>query len=170
MAGLTFDCKLKGLQPLLKKLKDPGVMASAQQHMLRACQIVRDDAAVRAPADTGHLRSSITFELGKDMRSLTGVVGSPLTYAPYMEFGTGRLTDYPGGGKKSHYPPAAALDLWASRHGMGNKAGFIVARAIARRGGLAPRKFMRNAFEAKSSAVQYEMQKVLNDVVAELAK
>lgn len=170
MAGLTFNCELEGLAPLLKKLNNPGVLAAAKQRMLRSCQIVRDEAAVRAPADTGHLRSSLTFELGKEVKGITGAVGSPLAYAPYMEFGTGRLTDYPGGGKGSHYPPAAALDLWASRHGFGDRGGFIVARAIARRGGLAPRKFLRGAFEAKKNAVEEEMKKTLNDVIGVLSK
>ncbi len=146
MAGLTFNCKLQGLKPLLSKLGDPQVLEAAKVHLLRACGFVRDEAVIHAPWDSGHGRGSLTFELGKDMRSLTGVVGTPLKYMAYQEFGTGKLTDWPGGMKSG-----SKHALWPS-------------------GGLAPRKYLRNAFEAKKSAVQYEMQKTLNDVVSRLAK
>ena len=66
--------------------------------------------------------------------------GSNVKYAPYMEYGTGRLADAEGGGGGGrHWPPAQALEGWASRHGFGPGGGFLVARAIGRRGGLKPR-------------------------------
>lgn len=58
----------------------------------------------------------------------------------YMELGTG----IPAGNPKVHWPPAAALEVWANRHGT---TGFLVARAIGRRGGLKPRKFLQKAFD-----------------------
>ena len=168
MAGIAINVRIEGLAPLLKKLDDPRVLELAQQHMLKACIFVRDDAAVRAPVDTGRLRSSLTFGLGKEMHGITGVVGSPVQYAPHMEYGTGRLTDYPGGGKGYHHPPGAALDVWASRHGFAS--GAIVARIIAKRGGLRPRRFLRDAFAAKTDAIKEEMGKLLDDVIEVLKK
>lgn len=168
MAGLTIHAELEGLESLLKKLGDPRVAALAKEHMTRSCIFVRDEAAVRAPVNTGQLRSSLTYMVGTDMHSITGVVGSPVQHAPYVEFGTGRLTDYPGGGKGYHYPPPAALDLWASRHGFAS--GAIVARIIAKRGGLRPRRFLRSAFEDKTEAIKAEMTKLLEDVIEVLRK
>ena len=48
-----------------------------------------------APVDTGRLRSSITFELGKDGGDIVARVGTNVHYAPYLEFGTRRMTARP---------------------------------------------------------------------------
>lgn len=40
------------------------------------------------PVDTGRLRSSITWEIAEDARGLHAVIGTNVTYAPYVELGT----------------------------------------------------------------------------------
>lgn len=105
------------------------------------------NAVSRSPVDTGYLRASLTYESESDGQNAVVVIGSNVKYAIYMEFGTGALTDWPGGGKGYHFPPPAALERWARRHGFGENGGFVVARAIARRGGLAPRRYLRTAIE-----------------------
>ena len=49
----------------------------------------------RCPVDTGRLRSSITWRLGRDSQGLLGIVGTNVTYAPYVEFGTARTAAQP---------------------------------------------------------------------------
>lgn len=56
-------------------------------------QNIETDAISMAPVDLGILRSSINGEVD----GLNGVVGTPVKYAPYMEFGTGGLVDVPAG-------------------------------------------------------------------------
>ncbi|MGK3946155.1 hypothetical protein ABK046_48370, partial [Streptomyces caeruleatus] len=52
-------------------------------------------------------------------------------------------------GSGSHNPPPSALAGWAARHGLNP---YAVAKAIAKRGGLRPRRFFRDALELPSFA------------------
>jgi HK97 gp10 family phage protein len=54
------------------------------------------NAAVRVcPVDTGRLRSSITYETGRDSRGLVARIGTNVEYAAHVEFGTGRMRAQP---------------------------------------------------------------------------
>ena len=87
------NVEIKGLDELLIKLDqmtDPDKVSSA---IGRACALVERSAKQKAPKDTGALRRSITSKMEGD---LTGVVFTPLEYAPYVEFGTGLFAEYGG--------------------------------------------------------------------------
>ena len=74
---LNFDSLLSKLDKLQEMdLTEP---------LTQACLVVERDAKINAPADTGELRQSITFEVSDN----EGVVGTNLYYAPYVEYGTG---------------------------------------------------------------------------------
>ncbi len=49
---------------------------------------VEREAIRLVPVDTGRLRSSITWEFGKDSEGIFVAIGSNVTYAPHIEFGT----------------------------------------------------------------------------------
>lgn len=53
--------------------------------LTKACLLVENDAKKRCPVDTGQLRQSITHEVEGN----TGVIGTNVEYAPYVEYGTG---------------------------------------------------------------------------------
>lgn len=55
--------------------------------MCDACAIVRNDAITKAPRGTGELWRSIDFQVTED--GTEGIVYSNVTYAPYVEVGTG---------------------------------------------------------------------------------
>lgn len=48
-----------------------------------------------APVDTGRLRSSVEYEAGRDSRGLVARIGTDVTYAVYLEFGTRRMAPRP---------------------------------------------------------------------------
>jgi HK97 gp10 family phage protein len=48
-----------------------------------------------SPVDTGRLRNSITWELRTDARGLYAAVGTNVEYAPYVEFGTSKMSAQP---------------------------------------------------------------------------
>ena len=101
--------------------------------MRNATLLVMRDAKRFAPVDTGRLRASITPEVRvSGPTTLQGIVGSNVTYAPFVELGT-----------KPHWPPVGALATWARRHGT---VAFLVARAISRRGTKAV-KYLERAFD-----------------------
>lgn len=53
----------------------------------RAIQV--DRAAKRlCPVDTGRLRASIDWQLARDHQGLLAIIGTNVTYAPFVEFGT----------------------------------------------------------------------------------
>lgn len=124
------------------------------QGMRQATLLVVRSAKEGAPRDTGRLVNSIQPDINIRGSSIVGVVGSNVDYAPYMEMGTGVFA---GGGR--HFPPPAALDVWARRHGFDN--GFQVALAIYKRGGLRPRKFLENAIVQNES----QIVAIIGDVV-----
>jgi HK97 gp10 family phage protein len=51
----------------------------------KAAKVIEDEAARRAPVDTGRLRGSIT---GKTISDDEAEVGANVGYAPYVEYGT----------------------------------------------------------------------------------
>lgn len=55
------------------------------QAMQRATLLVQRNAKINAPVDTGRLRASITPEIRARDRSVIGVVGSNVVYAPFQE-------------------------------------------------------------------------------------
>ena len=60
--------------------------------MLARRTVVVERAAKRlAPVDTGRLRSSITHELGRDGRGLVARIGTNVSYAVHLEYGTRRM-------------------------------------------------------------------------------
>jgi len=105
-------------------------------------RMLQKEVRKRAPVDTGHLRDSINVrEPALTSQGLEISVGSELVkYGAFQELGTGLLTDPP---RKRHWPPGAALQGWAIRHGF--KSGYVVAAIIGRRGGLRPRHFIRDS-------------------------
>lgn len=51
-------------------------------------QRVESAAKALAPVDTGRLRGSITYALGRDGAGLFADVGTAVEYAPFLELGT----------------------------------------------------------------------------------
>lgn len=118
--------------------------------MRRATLLVQTDAKKLAPVDTGRLRASITPDVRVEGRQVIGVVGSNVLYAPYMETGT-----------RPHWPPQAALETWARRHGT---TAFVVARAIARKGTKA-RPYLQPAFEQNKDRIQEMIGETVGGII-----
>lgn len=112
--------------------------------------IVLRDAKIAAPVDTGRLRASITPEVRVEGDDVLGVVGSNVAYAPMMEMGT-----------RPFWPPVAALETWARRHGI---SAFLVARAIARRG-IRARRFLQGAFEKNRERIIARIERAAKEIV-----
>jgi HK97 gp10 family phage protein len=149
------DADIKGLketqhnlEQAVKDLEGPPMLNG----MRDATLLVSRDAKINAPVDTGRLRASITPEVrrGAGMDNVViGVVGSNVTYAPYMELGT-----------QAHFPPVAALETWARRHGL---TALVVARAIGRRG-LAARRFLQRAFEDNRDRIKNILERAVKSI------
>jgi HK97 gp10 family phage protein len=56
-----------------------------------ASVVVESQAKNNTPVDTGRLRDSIAHQVNKDEH--TAIIGTPVEYAPYVEFGTGKQAE-----------------------------------------------------------------------------
>ena len=148
---MPFRVTIEGDQRARNSLRGMAIQLHGREMvnaMARATVTLERSAKKNSPVDTGRLRSSIShaeFSTGFPSPKLVGIVGTNVTYAPFMEFGTGTFA-----GKSPHRPPASALSRWARRHGMNP---FIVARAIFEKGGLEPRHYLSDALEENESKI-----------------
>lgn len=131
---------------------------------LKKCAIlVQGSAKKKAPRDTSNYGDSITYEVKDD----EAIVGTKVKYGPYLEYGTGRLSDHPSGGKSGHAPFSEEalqnLEKWAHRHGMepADKAARAIAVKIWRRGGLKPQPHFRPAMIENKK----EIEEILGEAV-----
>lgn len=73
-----------------------------EKAMDKACLLVENEAKRNCPVDTGWLRQSIKHRI----EGSTGIVGTNVEYAPYVEYGTGKHA-LGGNGRKT---PWAYID------------------------------------------------------------
>lgn len=90
-----MNVEVKGVDELIVKLQNMADESKIQQQLGLACALVERSAKMKAPKDTGALRRSITSKVD----GLTGIVFTPLEYAPYVEYGTGLFAEN-GAGRK----------------------------------------------------------------------
>lgn len=105
--------------------------------------------------NTGRVRASITPEVKTQGAEVVGVVGSNVSYAPFVEFDT-----------KPHWPPLAALEVWAQRH---HTSAFLVARAISRRGTIG-KHFLQKAFDSNRGKIESYFQKAVKKITEDANK
>lgn len=139
----TTKANLKRIDRQLSNMRKP---------MQKATNLVAGVAQNNAPVDTGKLKSSILPSVSSSGRTTTGIVGSSVVYAPFMELGT-----------RPHFPPISALQGWASRHGMN---AFVVARTIARRG-LKARRYLQRALDDNRRRIINIFIEAVNKIVKE---
>jgi phage gpG-like protein len=143
--------QILGLDRLKRKLSGEFMQKPMRKFFTSAAIAVQSGAKERAPVDTGRMRSSLTYEIDPAAMPAWAKVGTNVSYAPFMEWGTGSLSESPASTSGWHAPTGAALAVWARRHGTD---GYIVAAAIAKRGGLKPRRFLRGSFEANKDNIK----------------
>lgn len=88
----NVDIKIDGLEAVFDMLDSITDIANVQQALGQACAVVERSAKQLAPKDTGALRRGITSKV----EGTTGIVFTPLEYAPYIEFGTGLFAEQGG--------------------------------------------------------------------------
>ena len=87
---------LEGIDNLLDRLEQLTDVMELTQAMGKACALVEASAKRAAPKDTGELRRSITSKVEERNGEITGIVFTPLEYAPYVEYGTGLFAESGG--------------------------------------------------------------------------
>lgn len=148
-----------------RKLRDPGLLQGPVRRFLEsAALVVQGHAREASPVDTGRLRQSITYHLDASPMPLYAKVGSNVQYAPFMEYGTGALSDKPAAVSGWQFPDGPELDVWARRHGF--DSGKTVASIIRWKGGLTPRRYLRQGM----AAAKREVKQLLRGLAIEIER
>lgn len=169
MAGTQIE--IRGLREILAKLDKDLYAEPLRNFFNRATIAVQSRARPLTPVDTGLLRNRLMTEVDSSAPPEWGQVGflgasegTGLWFqARAMEYGTGRMGDPEVSHSPGHFPPGGALDTWARRHGF--ESGWAVAKIIARRGGLRPRRMLRTGLREAMG----EVQSALDRLSAEIA-
>lgn len=86
--------------------------------MEAACLIVEASAKANAPVGTsGELRDKIDHRITNKGGIITGQIGSPTDYAPYVEYGTGEFAEN-GAGRKGGWSYQTPDGEWHHTDGM----------------------------------------------------
>ena len=115
-----MSVEISGLDRLLERFEAVGDTKKVAEAVKMACLLVEREAKIKAPKGGGddgggeNLRGSITSEY----HGLTGKVFSPLEYAPYVEYGTGKFAE---GGKGRQEVPWVYVTNSAKKKGTGRK-------------------------------------------------
>ena len=89
---MAKDVEIRGIDEIVQKLDDMVSDEEIKQRLGQACALVERAAKQKAPKDNGELRRSITSKV----EGTTGIVFTPLEYAPYVEYGTGLFAEEAG--------------------------------------------------------------------------
>lgn len=107
-----MSIEIQGLDKLIAKLDR--MTNGIEEQMLEAAQFVESVAREKAPKDTGALKGSIESKVERNGNVITGIVFTPVEYAPYQEFGTG-LFAVNGDGRKTGWAyedPKTGEKVW----------------------------------------------------------
>lgn len=167
--------EFENLDEILAKLNPELYSEPARDFFKRSAITVQGEARSRAMErwhDTGHTANSIMYEVDDSTpprQALVGFInareGSPLWFkARAGEYGTGAVGDRAVSHVARHWPPGDALGVWAGRHGF--SSGYAVARAIGLRGGIEPRRFLRDGLAASLAAINGFIARLCSDIGA----
>lgn len=163
---MRVSIEIRGLDRLIAKLGNL-LNEPIRNFFERSLITIQSRAREGAPVDRGQLRAGITYEIDASIPPTWGKIGVKQgVKAKAMEYGTGLLSDAPDSKHARYFPPWGArnpeLELWARRHGFPN--GFAVALAIYKRGGTAPRRYLRNGIKESMSDLDSFRRDLISDI------
>lgn len=142
---MKLDFEFTNLDVVVKNIGEKISEQNAEQALGKACALLEREAKMKAPKDTGALRNSITSKIEHDGEELSGIVFTPLEYAPYIEYGTGLFAE---NGGRTEVP-------WSYQDDEGNWHSTS---------GIHPQPFMRPAFdENREEIVKILAEGLTND-------
>lgn len=109
---------VENLDAVLEAIGELGDTKNLGNALEKACALVERSAKQKAPKRTGELRNSITSRIDTTGREISGVVYTPVEYAPYVEFGTGLFAEGGNGRKDVPWAYKDEKGEWHSTSGM----------------------------------------------------
>lgn len=121
---------------------------------------LKGEVQQRTPVSGGPLKNEMNAEVRWEGLDLMGIINNPLNYARVIE--TGRTSN--------KMPPSDALRAWARKKLGDERLAFVVARAIAKRGGFVGLKhgdraqMFGDAFDENLDALERRLKDIGLDV------
>lgn len=108
---------VQNVDKLLKKLTRMGmdVNDTLAPIMARQAQFVQGEAKELCPVDSGDLRERIYYRSRKAKNKVTALVYTNMEYAPYVEFGTGKVGETTPVANKYPGPLAYKQTKWRAK-------------------------------------------------------
>ena len=143
---MAINLRLEGAPELAAALgRSPELLAQEEgRAMTASLLLVEADARRNVAHDTRQLMNSITHRQRREGETLVGEVGPSARYGVVVERGRR---------PKRRWPPRAALRGWARRHGIPERALFLIARKIGQQGTPA-RPFLEPALRKNEARIQ----------------
>lgn len=160
-----LNARIEGLDELIAAT-DPKILSQPLRRFFdRSGETVKNEIKPLTPVDRGRLRSSMAHVVDPSNPPMWARIGTNVEYAKPVEFGTGILSDAPDSKRSRYFPPPAALDVWAKRHGL--LSGFVAALAIFRRGGTKPKRMMRDGFDKSIQRINSHLADAAREIEQE---
>lgn len=106
----------------------------ANRALVKSAELIKGSIVKNAPVDTSGLKNSIDYQKTIDGKKSRVEIGSTMSYAKYVEYGTGEFAEN-GAGRKGGWRFRDDQGNWWFTHGQ------------------KPTRFMRKAFEANEKKV-----------------
>lgn len=113
-----MNFRIEGLEDVLDAIEAFGETEELTAAMQKAVLLVERSAKQKAPKGNGELGRSITSEVEAESDLITGIVYTPLEYAPYVEYGTGLFAEAGNGRKDVPWHYQDDKGEWHSTSGM----------------------------------------------------
>jgi HK97 gp10 family phage protein len=88
-----MSIRLEGLDEVLAGLDNLNNSKNLKSAMEEACSVIETAAKKNCPKGTGALRRSIKSKVEAYGNDITGIVYTPLFYASFIEYGTGKFAE-----------------------------------------------------------------------------
>ena len=109
--------RIEGLEKFTEIVEELVDTKKVERAMKTACALVEGEAKKNAPKGAGDLRRSIESKVEIQGKEVTGIVFTPLEYAPYVEYGTGLFAEG-GNGRKNPWNYQDDEGEWHSTRGI----------------------------------------------------
>jgi len=167
----------KGIDNIIKNIKAFG--KDTENHIdvviKQTAEEIKANAKINAPINNGKLNESILSEKteGKKLSYSIYVGGVARSYAPFVEFGTGKQVSVPpelkkiasqfkgkGGGFEKGLQ---SIKDWCKNKGIDEKMAFPIFMSILKKG-LKPRPFLYPAFLKGKKILKQDLKDLLEDL------
>jgi hypothetical protein len=166
-----MSVKATGLAEALTRFRPETLKQPVERFMERAGNEVLNEAKPLTAVDRDLLRASLAKGAGDGVWEVEGGpfptelrVGTRVSYAAAVEHGGGDLSDDPAATAGWRFPTPDDLAGWARRKGADARR---VALAIRRRGGVAPKPYLRPGLEKARPVITGQHLDTLGKEIAE---